>query len=254
AAGETVLANWQYLDEAHRIAAIEPLTANAPSMRLLLEAVADGRVSRLMLNTNQLRKWQSSGDKEIENRIEALWGRVRRRDDAARRQLVEQTLAQLRDGATGSVARGIAVFDRVCAQCHRLHDRGYELGPDIAGNGRGNLEQLVSNVLDPSLVIGEAFQAKTVLTVDGEIVAGLVAAESEQYLKLKVQGGQTVEFDKQDVEQIKSSSKSLMPEGVETQMTEQELWDLLAYLCLLKPLGAADNELIPGAPAGFVQP
>jgi putative heme-binding domain-containing protein len=135
-----------------------------------------------------------------------------------------------------------------------LHGRGFEVGPNIVGNGRGNLQQLVSNILDPSLVIGEAFQAKTVLTVDGEVATGLVAAENERYLKLRVQGGKILEFRKDEIEQLKASTQSLMPEGVEAQMTPQELYDLLAYLCLLAPPDAASNELIPGTPEAFVQP
>lgn len=253
-ASQTLIEHWSQLSPAASLAAIEPLTANAQSMELLVSAIERGDVPKDLLNTNQLRKWLASDKLELIAQIESIWGRVRVEDDAARQRLVAQTLEQLATGARGSAARGAVVFDRVCSQCHALHGRGFEVGPNIAGNGRGNLQQLVSNILDPSLVIGEAFQAKTVLTVDGEVVAGLVAAENDRYLKLKVQGGKVVEFDKEDIEQVKTSSKSLMPEGVETQMKQQELFDLLAYLCLLKPLDAADNEFIPGTPADFVEP
>jgi putative heme-binding domain-containing protein len=246
--------HWSQLSPAAQLAAIEPMTATVDSMRTLIQHVVTGKVSKDLVNTNQLRKWLAADNQEIIDGIEAIWGKVRATDNAARAELVATTLAQINQGAQGSVARGAAIFDRVCSQCHVLHGKGFEVGPNIVGNGRGNLQQLVSNILDPSLVIGEAFQAKTVLTVDGEVVTGLVAAENERYLKLKVQGGKTVEFDKQDVEQIKSSGNSLMPEGVESQMQPQELFDLVAYLCLLKPLDATDNELIPGTPENFVQP
>jgi hypothetical protein len=74
-------------------------------------------------------------------------------------------------------------------------------------------------------------------------------------LKIKVQGGKVVEFNKEeDIEQVQASSKSLMPEGIEAQLTQQELVDLFAYLSLLKPLGADDNELIPGTPDTLVAP
>jgi putative heme-binding domain-containing protein len=168
--------------------------------------------------------------------------------------LVATTLSEISSGAMGSVEAGGKVFQRVCSQCHVLHGRGFEVGPNIVGNGRGSLQQLVSNILDPSLVIGEAFQAKTILTTDGEVATGLVAGESERYLKLKIQGGKILEFDKDDIEQIKASTQSLMPEGLESQLQRQELYDLLAYLCMLLPPGTEPNELIPGVPAGFVQP
>ena len=253
-AGPVLLEHWSQLRPAAALAAIEPLTSSAQSMELLLAAVEQGNVPKDLINTNQLRKWLSSDNSELILRIESIWGTVRIEDDVARQRLVAQTLDELAQGAHGSASRGGLVFDRVCSQCHALHGRGFEVGPNIAGNGRGNLQQLVSNILDPSLVIGEAFQAKTVLTVDGEVVAGLVIAENDRYLKLKVQGGKEVEFDKADLEQVKSSTKSLMPEGVESQMQPQELFDLLAYLCLLKPPSDPENEFIPGTPAGFVEP
>ncbi len=253
-AGERLLEDWGQLSPATQLAAIEPLTATRESMQLLLDGVSAGIVSKDLINTNQLRKWLASDNVELTTAIEAIWGHVRVTDNVARAQLVTQTLQQINSGARGSLTRGVLIFDRVCSQCHALHGRGYEVGPNIEGNGRGNLQQLISNILDPSLVIGEAFQAKTVLTVDGEVVSGLVVAENDRYLSLKVQGGKTIEFDKQEVEQIKTSNQSLMPEGVEAQMQPQELFDLLAYLSLLKPLGAEENELIPGTPLDFVQP
>ncbi len=246
--------NWSHLEKPVRLSTIEPLTANADSMRALLIEVKSERVSKDLINTNQLRKWLASGHKELVPAIEAIWGRVRQADDAARQQLVNQVLQKIERGARGSAGRGSAVFDRVCSQCHVLHGRGFEVGPNIVGNGRGNLQQLVSNILDPSLVIGEAFQPKTVMTLDGQVVSGLLAGENERFLKLKLQGGKIVEFDREDIDQVQASSQSLMPAGVESQMTEQELLDLLAYLSLLKPLDAADNELIPGTPVDFVQP
>ncbi len=258
-ASKTLLEHWQELSPAVQVAAIEPLTATAESMDLLLSAIEQQRVSKDLLNTNQLRKWLSREQPRFTARIEAVWGQVRLSDDTQRQLLVAQTLEGIGQGAQGSVGRGRLVFDRVCSQCHILNGRGFEVGPNIAGNGRGNLQQLVSNILDPSLVIGEAFQAKTVLTVDGEVVSGLVAAENERYLKLKIQGGKIAEFDKDDIEQVKTSEQSLMPVGVEAQMQAQELLDLLAYLCLLQPaeplpVDPSTSELIPGTPPHFVQP
>lgn len=261
AAGQ-VLELWPALSDATRFGAIEPLTRSQDTMSLLVAAARDGKVDKDLVNANQLRKWilEADGDaspsrRQLVSDMEAVWGKIRASDDAQRQAIVRQVLDLLASGKPGSVARGELVFQRVCSQCHVLHGKGLEVGPPITANGRGSLQQLASNIFDPSLVIGEAFQAKTVLTVDGEVVSGLVVGETDRYLKLKVQGGKVTEFDKQlDIEQVKQSGKSLMPEGLEAQMNEQEMLDLFAYLCLLKPLGSQDNELIPGTPDGLVQP
>ena len=84
---------------------------------------------------------------------------------------------------------GQEVFKRVCGQCHKLHGEGQEVGPDITLNGRNSFEQLLSNVFDPSLVIGAAYQARTVVTADGRVLTGLVAEDSPQRVVLKMQGG-----------------------------------------------------------------
>ncbi len=255
AATKILLQQWSAIPVELKLAAIEPMSSSAGAMGILADAVAEGVVNKDLINTNQLRKWMATENTELKGKIEQVWGTIRESDNAERQALVAQTVALLRSGASGSVGRGDKVFERVCSQCHQLHGKGFEVGPNITGNGRGNLDQLVSNVLDPSLVIGEAFQAKIILTYDGEVVSGLVAAEDERYLKIKVQGGKILEFDKEeDIEQIKTSPKSLMPEGLETQLTQQELIDLFAYLSLLKPLGADDNELIPGTPDTLVEP
>lgn len=254
-AAPLVIGHWGKLPGPVQAAAIEPLSSSVAGMQNVLDAIGRGEVDRSLVNMNQLRKWLNAGHPTIENQIAEIWGRIRLDDNQQRQALVAETVALLNSGVSGSVKRGQLVFGRVCSQCHVLHDTGHEVGPAITSNGRGSLEQLVSNVLDPSLVIGEAFQAKTVLTVDGDIVAGLVVEETPKYLTLKVQGGEKVEFSKDDdIEQVKTSSKSLMPEGLEAQMSQQELIDLFAYLCLTRPLGTNDNSLISGTPEQLVTP
>ncbi len=260
-AATVILAQWQKLPREQQFVLIEPLSTQAATMLKLVEAVKAGVIDKELVNTNQLRKWQSSGNAPLTAAIESVWGRIRESDNEERQKLVQKRIQLLRgknsQGAVsqGSVARGQLVFNRVCAQCHQLHGNGQEVGPSITNNGRGNLDQLVSNILDPSLVIGNAFQARTVLTVDGEVVAGLVVADDERFLRIKVQGGKVLEFDKsKDIEQVKVSDKSLMPDGLEEQMTEQEFIDLIALLCLVKSPTEADNEFIPGTPSQLVNP
>ena len=260
-AANAILDQWNKLPREQQFAAIEPLSAQAGTMLKLVESIKAGVVNKELVNTNQLRKWKSSGNAPLMSAIESVWGRIRESDNEERQKLVQKRLKLLRgknsQGAEsqGSLARGQLVFNRVCAQCHQLHGTGLEVGPNITNNGRGNLDQLISNILDPSLVIGNAFQARTVLTVDGEVVAGLVVADDERFLRIKVQGGKVLEFDKsKDIEQVKVSEKSLMPDGLEEQMTEQEFIDLCALLCLVKSPVETDNELIPGTPNNLVNP
>ncbi len=249
-AAEILLSNWSKLPREQQVAIVEPLTTQSATMLLLVKAVREGQVNKELINTNQLRKWQTSGDADLAAAIESVWGRIRESDNASGRNWCKNGW----HCSATSLRRAALLVDKwslhePAHKCHQLHGSGLEVGPNITNNGRGNLDQLISNMLDPSLVIGNAFQARTVLTTDGEVVAGLVVADDDRYLRLKVQGGKVIEFDKSsDIEQVKVSTKSLMPEGLEEQMTQQEFIDLCAYLCLVKAPSEADNELISGTP------
>jgi putative heme-binding domain-containing protein len=107
---------------------------------------------------------------------------------------------------------------------------------------------LISNVFDPSLVIGDAYRAVNVATVDGRVLTGLLAEESPQRVVLKIQGGKQEVIPREDVEEMKVSEVSLMPEDLEKQINPQELADLFSYLALDKPPGDPDARLLPGAP------
>jgi putative heme-binding domain-containing protein len=106
----------------------------------------------------------------------------------------------------------------------------------------------LSNVFDPSLVIGAAYQATTVITTRGRAVTGLVVENSEQRVVLKTQGEKLETIPRGEVEEMNVSAVSLMPEGLENQLTPKELADLFAFLCLDKPPTDPAARKIPGTP------
>ena len=141
------------------------------------------------------------------------------------------------------------VFEKLCGQCHKIHGRGQEVGPDITLNGRASFEQLLSNVLDPSLVIGASYQGRILITDDGRVLSGLPVEESPQRVVLKMQGGELATIPRDEIDSYKVSELSLMPEGIEKQLTEKELLDLFAFLLLDKPPQDPQARFIPGTPA-----
>ena len=146
--------------------------------------------------------------------------------------------------------RGVEIFNRVCGQCHKIYGEGQEVGPDITANGRASFEQLLSNVFDPSLVIGASYQARTVRTADGRVVSGLLVEDSPQRVVLKIQGGKLETIARDDVEAMKVSELSLMPEGLEKQLKPQEIADLFAFITLDKHPDDKSAKLIPGTREG----
>ncbi len=130
---------------------------------------------------------------------------------------------------------------------HKLHGQGQEVGPDLTSNGRASFEQLLSNVFDPSLVIGPAYQARVVVTDDGRILTGLIAEENEQRIVLKLQGARWKRLPA-----IKWGSEreslSLMRKDSKSNSPPPKLSDLFALITLDLPPTDPQAKLIPGTP------
>jgi putative heme-binding domain-containing protein len=218
---------------------------------LMMDEIAAGRLAKDIVGPNQIRQLAASKSPSISKAAGQIWGSIRLEESAGRQRVVREMTEFLLKDAHGDAQRGLAVFDRVCGQCHVMHNRGYEVGPNITRNGRGSFEQLIISVFDPSLVIGEAYRSVTVLTVDGRVISGLVTERSEQRIALKVQGGKVEVIPMDDVEEIQDNAQSLMPEGLEEQINRKELADLFALLSLENPPDAAENSPIAGTPEGL---
>jgi putative heme-binding domain-containing protein len=244
---QTVLSSIPNLPAEIRPTIVERATQRPTTSLLLLDLVDQKKIPKDLFNTNLLQRLEQSGDAKVSEKLKSIWGTIRMGQHEDRLKAIESTQKTLRE-LKGNTENGWLVYQRVCGQCHVLHDRGYEVGPSLTTNGRGSFTQLLSNVLDPSLVIGNAYQAYTVLTTDGRVITGLLAEDSPAKLVLKIQGGKLESIPKDEIEEAKVSSKSLMPEGLESQMTAQELADLFALLTLEKTPGTQPNSLIPETP------
>ncbi|HTN03752.1 MAG TPA: c-type cytochrome, partial [Planctomycetaceae bacterium] len=146
----------------------------------------------------------------------------------------------------GDAHKGQEVYKKICAQCHKIYGEGAEVGPEITLNGRNDYTQLLSNVFDPSLVIGAGYRSYTVATDEGRVINGLLVEDSPQRVVLKVQGGKQEIIPRDQIEDFKVSEISLMPEGIEKQYTPQELIDLFAFLTLDKPPVDPTARRLPG--------
>jgi putative heme-binding domain-containing protein len=225
-------------------AAIEALTDREDSAVALLEMVRDAKVPASLINANQAQKMLSMKSKPLAELVS--------KRDPARVEFISKMRNELRTSHGDPVA-GRVVFKKVCGQCHKIYGEGAEVGPDITRNGRASFEQLLSNVFDPSLVIGASYQALTVVTTEGRVVSGLPIEDSLQRIVLKVQGDKQEIIARSDIEEVVPSKLSLMPEGLEKQIPPQEMHDLFAFITLDKPPEDSEakrligSRIIPGA-------
>lgn len=130
----------------------------------------------------------------------------------------------------GDAARGKVVFGKRCANCHRLDGVGHAVGPDIASLGNKSPEALLLALLDPNRAIEDKYLDYTVVTEDGRTLSGILASESGTSITLLAPDGKSTVVLRGDIELLKSTGKSLMPEGLEKDVTHQDAADLIAYL------------------------
>jgi putative membrane-bound dehydrogenase-like protein len=247
---KVVMASYPRLEPDLQPKAVELLTQRVAWTKVLLDAVERKVVPTSALSVNQIRLLGSMKHPDVAERVKAIFGTFREGRNPAREQVIESIRGKLKE-AHGDPVAGQVVFRNVCGQCHKIYGEGQEVGPDVTLNGRGSYEQLLSNVFDPSLVIGPGYQATTVATTDGRVLNGLVVEDSPQRIVLKLQGGKLETVAKSAVEESRLSPLSLMPEALETQITPKELADLFAFITLDKSPGDGSAQPIPGTPSGI---
>ena len=147
---------------------------------------------------------------------------------APRKEVIAKYQAAL--SMKGDADRGKKVFETACATCHRVGDLGKDVGPNLATIRQWNPEQVLSNILDPNREVAPNFVGYTVETRDGRTLDGIIADESPTSLTLKRAEGVTETVLRRDIAQISGSGLSLMPEGVETAVTVEQMADLIAFL------------------------
>jgi putative membrane-bound dehydrogenase-like protein len=224
---------------------IELLTQRTVWAKALLNAVGDRQLPATVINVNQAQRLAAIKDAELQGLLQRHWGQVREGRSGDRDLVIGAVRSYVRRHP-GDAVRGRAVFTKVCAQCHKLYGEGAEVGPEITLNGRNDYTQLLSNIFDPSLVIGAGYRSYTVQTAEGRVLNGLLVEDSPQRVVLKVQGGKQEVVARDDVEEFRASEMSLMPEALEKQLSMSELADLMAYLTLDRPPEDPQARRLPG--------
>ena len=134
----------------------------------------------------------------------------------------------------GDPGRGRAVFfgtKVACASCHRIRDQGGQIGPDLTRIGAiRSGHDLLESVLWPSSTFAQGFEPYTVATADGRVLNGLIARQDADVLILRDSSGAETRLRRDEIEELRRSETSLMPDGLGRALTREEFSDLLAFL------------------------
>ena len=172
----------------------------------------------------QLRRVVGNGFVEVWGPIDLIATDLQATYDRYRRLLSKDDLLR------ADLAQGKQIFNKVCRSCHHLYGEGGDIGPDITGANRSDLEYLLSNLIEPSFDIQDDYKMTIVTTQDGRTYAGTVSVEDERQLTLRVVGSDPVVLSKSQISSQEQSDVSMMPNGLLGTLTDAEVTDLIAYL------------------------
>jgi putative heme-binding domain-containing protein len=227
--GTEILSRWSSLSTTLRDRAIDVLASRTAWSRQLLQAVAAGKVDPKSVSTDQVRHILLHGDADIARQVTARWGAIRTTTPREKEGLIKAVSITLSRGS-GNLSNGHKLFVKNCAICHRLYGEGNQIGPDLTAADRKNLNVLLPNVIDPSAVIRPEFRCYNVVLDDGRILTGLLADANDSTVTVLDAKNQRTVVKRSDIEELKVSETSLMPENVLLPLGDQDLCDLFAYI------------------------
>ncbi len=227
---DVILAEYQRLPDDTKQAAIATLTARSASTLALLDAIEQGTLPRSDLSAFTVGRLAGSADTQVLARLNEVWGTIRPPSEDRQAEFAKWRKALTQEAlADANLSHGREVFTKTCGSCHRLHGAGAEIGPELTGSNRRDLEYLLANLLDPSALVGRDYQMTQVVTTDGRVIGGIVVAETPTSIALQTPTERiVVPLEEIDVREL--STQSLMPENQLAQLEPASAIALVAYL------------------------
>ena len=220
-----ILDAWRGLSPRMRSAASEILYSRPNRTLAFFDAVDAKSIPNSDLNTARLKQLAKSKHKLVAKRAKGFLqsASLKRRSDVVK--LYQESLQMPADAK-----RGLDVFKKSCAACHKVNGIGHELGPSLAGIKTRGAETILVNVLDPNREVNPQYLNYVVLSSSGRTMTGMITAENANTITLRRGEGAQDIIQRGDIDQMRSSGASIMPNEMEKQISKQNMADLIAYL------------------------
>jgi hypothetical protein len=226
--GPAIALKLKDLPPSVRPAALRILLARPESTKAFLDSVEKGELRFDLLALDQKTALASHPDKAISERAKKLLALGGGLPDPDRQKVIDQFSYVTKK--TGDAGIGKKVFTQHCAKCHKHSGEGNTIGPELTGFAVHPKEHILIDVLDPSRSVEGNFKQYTAKLEDGRVISGLLASETKTTVELLDAENKRHALARSDIEQLKESPKSLMPEGFEKQMSAEDLTNLLEFL------------------------
>lgn len=248
--GGLLLRGWRRYPPAVRKAVLDALLLRESRTLQYLEAASAGTASTAELAPARRSQLLQHRNETIRSLAERLFGETasRPRDEVLRAYQVALTSA-------GDVSRGNQVFRRECSTCHRIGQLGHAIGPDLASSPSRDPAAMLSHILDPNRYVLPTYVQYQAIDTDGRVFTGMIAAQTATSITLRREENKSDTILRTNIDELVSSGKSLMPEGVEQKVSPQQMADLLAFLQVsqsAEPQGEPGLDI--GTLPGLIEP
>ena len=213
-------------------AAINTLASRDSWSLKLLSAVEDNRVSKGSVNAYHAEQMSAFPNEKLRAKLRKVWGTIRSTPEEKANtisQLTEQLFPNRTKLVDHNTSAGRELFSSNCSACHTLFGVGGNTGPDLTGGNRQNLNYLLTNIIDPSSSVAESYRASVLLLEDGRLISGLILNQDEHTVRIQTPD-KVVVISMDSISEIRSSEKSVMPDGLLNNLNAQEKADLVGYL------------------------
>ena len=206
-------------------AAREALLGRTVWSQPLLAAVLHGQLPGATVSPTELQRLAEVSDQSVREQALALLERVSgsSRGDVIRAWQVSLTLQ-------GDAERGAGIFRRHCSVCHQYGGVGHQVGPSLASMRNRGPEAILTNVLDPNREVNPAWRDYIAVTTSGTTHNGVLISESSSSLTLRRAEARETTLLRNDVDVLRDTGRSLMPEGLEREINPQQMADLIQWI------------------------
>jgi len=231
----TILDQWSHFSENTRSVAGATLARRASWVRAWIARCKTNEIDPKSLPVDAQRAMRWIEDESLQQELVQLYPALASISLAGADQEAERYLKMV-DAEQGDPYRGKKLYRTHCGRCHLLFEEGGNIGPDLTGYQRDQTKTLLRNIVAPSLEIREGYQAWTLALSSGSVLTGFVENETDDLLVIKGIDGSSQTIEKEEIEQRKPQSLSIMPERILDPLKPNEISDLLAYLRSTQPI------------------
>jgi putative membrane-bound dehydrogenase-like protein len=223
--GPTLVANWKSYGPQARQQVIAAMLNQRDRLPALLTALEKNQIEPANIDMAARARLMEQPDAAISKRAKAIF--QNQSSDRAKVVASYQDALKLK----GDIAHGKQLFEENCGKCHLPRKQGPRVGPDLSGINNKTKEELLTSILNPSYAIDPRFTYYMVTTKDGRMHDGVISNETPGVITLR---GGTEEGDdtilRKNIAEMRASSLSLMPDGLEDSLGKQGLADVITYL------------------------